>query len=189
MNYICKRDYLSIRRMLNCNEDYSLLAKWLSDPAVLEYYEGKNNPFDLEKVIKKWGPRVRGEKAVIRCILEYKERAVGYIQYYRTNSDDYELKEKINLDTYKLPFGIDLFIGEIDYWNRGLGTKFIKMFVKYLFDNEKADIILIDPQTWNKRAIRCYEKAGFKALGIIKNRELFDGEYKDNLIMGMLSIN
>lgn len=31
-------------------EDNVLLAKWLSDPLVLEFYEGRDNPFDLEKV-------------------------------------------------------------------------------------------------------------------------------------------
>lgn len=35
-------------RMLE--EDNVLLAKWLSDPSVLEFYEGRDNPFNLDKV-------------------------------------------------------------------------------------------------------------------------------------------
>ncbi len=35
-------------RMLE--EDNVLLAKWLSDLSVLEFYEGRDNPFDLDKV-------------------------------------------------------------------------------------------------------------------------------------------
>ncbi|MFJ5716915.1 hypothetical protein [Neobacillus sp. NPDC093127] len=35
-------------------EDKYLLVKWLSNPSVLEYYEGRDNPFDLEKVNKKF---------------------------------------------------------------------------------------------------------------------------------------
>lgn len=31
-------------------KDDILLAKWLSDPSVLEFYEGRDNPFDLNKV-------------------------------------------------------------------------------------------------------------------------------------------
>ena len=31
-------------------KDNHLLSKWLSDPAVLEYYEGRDNVFDLERV-------------------------------------------------------------------------------------------------------------------------------------------
>ncbi|MFD2655202.1 hypothetical protein [Gracilibacillus thailandensis] len=33
-------------------EDSYQLAKWLSKPSVLEFYEGRDNPFDLEKVKK-----------------------------------------------------------------------------------------------------------------------------------------
>ncbi|GIN63772.1 hypothetical protein J27TS8_37650 [Robertmurraya siralis] len=35
-------------RKLELKDNY-LLAKWLSDPLVLEYYEGRDNPFDLER--------------------------------------------------------------------------------------------------------------------------------------------
>jgi aminoglycoside 6'-N-acetyltransferase len=80
---------------------------------------------------------------------------------------------------------MDLFIGEIDKWNRGIGTIVVMSMITYLFKNEKADILFIDPQTWNKRAIRCYEKSGFIPIVTIKNREMHDGEYMDSLIMSI----
>ena len=33
-------------------KDKYLLVKWLSNPTVLEFYEGRDNPFNLEKVEK-----------------------------------------------------------------------------------------------------------------------------------------
>jgi len=57
------------------------------------------------------------------------------------------------------------------------------MMNRYLFQDENADIIFIDPQTWNKRAVRCYEKSGFNPIMVAKNRELHDDEPKDCLIM------
>ena len=38
-----------IVRELECSDKY-LLSKWLSDPEILQYYEGRDNPFDVEKV-------------------------------------------------------------------------------------------------------------------------------------------
>jgi aminoglycoside 6'-N-acetyltransferase len=35
-------------------EDKGELVKWLSDPNVLQYYEGRDNPFNLEKVEEKF---------------------------------------------------------------------------------------------------------------------------------------
>lgn len=52
-----------------------------------------------------------------------------------------------------------------------------------LLNKYKADIILIDPKTNNKRAIKCYQKVGFKECCIIKNREKMNGKLYDNVIM------
>lgn len=42
--------YLSIRSL--CIEDKNGLAKWLSDPTVLQYYQGRDEPLDVAKVIE-----------------------------------------------------------------------------------------------------------------------------------------
>jgi RimJ/RimL family protein N-acetyltransferase len=67
-------------------------------------------------------------------------------------------------------FCMDLFIAEVDYLNKGYGTQVVTAFIKYIFDHFPAQMILIDPAVTNKRAIRCYEKAGFKFI-----KEAFDG--------------
>jgi len=67
-------------------------------------------------------------------------------------------------------FGMDLFIADEAYLNKGYGTKIVQAFVQFIFHHFKAKVILIDPATSNKRAIHCYEKAGFSFL-----REAFDG--------------
>ena len=67
-------------------------------------------------------------------------------------------------------FCMDLFIGEEDYLDKGYGTDIVKAFAVYIFENFPATTIFIDPAITNTRAIRCYEKAGFK-----KVRDEFDG--------------
>ncbi|MDR7071664.1 hypothetical protein J2X07_000639 [Fictibacillus barbaricus] len=57
--------------------DKNLLVQWLSNPAVLEFYEGRDNPFDLDKVNEKF---YESEKDTVRCIVEYREDTFGYIQ-------------------------------------------------------------------------------------------------------------
>jgi len=183
MNYICQNETITIRVMEDCKEDYDLLTKWLSNPDVLQYYEGKSNLYDIGKVMKKFAPRAKGDELVFQCIIQYNCQAIGYIQYYQIDYGDYGITGENIVGKYLCPFGVDLFIGETDYWNKGLGTKLLSSLIKYLFEYKNADIVFIDPQTWNKRAIRCYEKVGFKAKDIIKNREFHDGEYKDSLIM------
>jgi aminoglycoside 6'-N-acetyltransferase len=195
MGVICQNDKTTIRDMNDCMEDYAIMSNWLSDPAVLEYYEGRDNPFDISKVIEKYGCHTRKEDYVIPCIIEQDKKAIGYIQYYRVGGEEdsvineYSIREKLCGVGCQNPYGIDLFIGRTDYWNQGIGTVAVKLLVNYLLENNVADIIFIDPQTWNKRAIRCYEKCGFKPIAVLEKRELHEGEYRDNLIMAATLIS
>ena len=174
---------ITIRKMLDCSEDYALMVKWLSNPTVCEYYEGKTKPYDLEKVKEKFAHRARGESRVIVCIIESEGQAIGFIQFYQAEPDEYSESEIIDMSKYTNPYGIDVVIGEPAYWNRGIGTNVMRLTIQYLFQMRNADIIFIDPQTWNTRAIKCYEKSGFTSYKVIEKREQHDDEYMDSLIM------
>lgn len=188
MIYICKSSSVGVRKMEDSTNDYNLMVNWLSNPMVKEYYGGLNNAVDLESIMKKYRPRVLSESPVVACIIEIQGEPEGYIQYYPIKSDeDYDLKNKITIDFSKNNYGIDLFIYDEKNRNNGFGTIIIQLLLTYLFEQKNADEVFIDPQTWNHRAIRCYEKSGFTPIKVIEKRELFDGELRDNLIMSVKS--
>ena len=172
-----------MRKMIDCSEDYTLMVKWLTNPTVCEYYEGKTKPLDLEKVKEKFAHRARGESRVIVCIIEYENQSIGFLQFYQSEPDEYGESKIIDMSKYKNPYGIDIVIGEPAFWNKGIGTTVLRLTIQYLFEDKNADIVFIDPQTWNVRAIKSYEKSGFVPLKVIEKRELYDDEYKDSLIM------
>ncbi|WP_078546828.1 GNAT family N-acetyltransferase [Litchfieldia alkalitelluris] len=162
---------ITIRPLLK--KDSLVLSNWLSDPAVLRYYEGRDNPFDVNKVIKKFFNRDNG---VVGNIIIHKGIEIGYIQYYRINETTskltgYHPEERI--------YGMDQFIGNTNYWNKGIGTLVVSQMVKYLITNKSADRILMEPQMQNVRAIKCYEKCGFKKVRILPEHELHEGKYRD----------
>ena len=70
------------------------------------------------------------------------------------------------VDEEKGTFCIDLFIGEEKYLNKGYGSQIVRTFVEKIFSEFNAQKILVDPAYSNKRAIRCYEKAGFEFIKI-----------------------
>ena len=57
--------------------------------------------------------------------------------------------------------GIDQFIGEADMLDRGHGSVFIRSFVDSLLTAGISRVVT-DPDPTNARAIRAYEKAGFR---------------------------
>ncbi|SET56521.1 aminoglycoside 6'-N-acetyltransferase [Oceanobacillus limi] len=162
---------LRVRKLME--EDKSVLVDWLSNPAILEFYEGRDNPFNLEKVNKKFYNR---KDKVNRCIVEYEGVRIGYIQFYPINHHTSNITNDSNADVV---FGMDQFIGETMYWNKGIGTALIQKMVDYLIDKKNVDRIIMDPQTTNKRALTCYEKCGFKKVRILPGHELHEGKYRD----------
>ena len=92
------------------------------------------------------------------------DTAIGYIQC----SDLYAFRMThpgdagIYADEAPGTFCIDLFIADEAYLNKGYGTKIIKQFTQKVIEDFAAKKILIDPAVSNKRAIRCYEKAGYQ---------------------------
>ncbi|RNA66277.1 GNAT family N-acetyltransferase [Alteribacter keqinensis] len=151
------------------------LAKWLSDPRVLEFYEDRDNPFDEEKVeqefFKKW------EKGVHPCIVKWKGEPIGYIQFYKLDEATRSLY-KLHGDT-PVRYGIDQFIGEPGYWGQGIGQLLVSSMTDYLFETKKAGAVVMDPQSGNHRALACYKKCGYKKIRFLPRHEWHEGAYRD----------
>jgi len=125
--------------------DFPLLLTWLSNEHVKPWWN------DGDDTLKKVALHYGAEKPdVARFILvestKVGERSIGHFQYYVI---------------FKGIIGIDQFIGEPDLINPGVGTAAIKLFLEMVIASHKPQQIVIDPNSENKRAIRCYEKVGF----------------------------
>jgi len=184
---LIQNEVLVLRLMRDDMQDYQLMAKWLTDPAVLEFYEGRDNPYPLAKVLDKYQPRLLAQEHVIPCIVLHRDVAIGYLQYYcladtdKQDDGGYGLTRSSG-DTTCI-YGIDLFIGEPSYWNQGIGTNIVSIALTYLFEHLQADQVVIDPRVDNTRAIRCYEKCGFAKVKRLPEHELHEGEYQDCWLM------
>ena len=71
---------------------------------------------------------------------------------------------------------------------RGLGTDAVRTVARWLIDRRGHHRITIDPSAANERAIRVYEKLGFRRVGILRAYERWlDGEWHDGLLMDLLA--
>jgi aminoglycoside 6'-N-acetyltransferase len=167
---------LEIRRLKD--DDKYILAKWLSDPEVLQYYEGRDCPFTIEMVEEKFF--VQRDEAV-RCMFLFEGKEIGYVQYYPIDEEE-RTKYGYSHSNEEI-YGTDQFIGEPDYWNRGVGTMLINALKEYLIGIKSVDRLVMDPMLWNERAIRCYEKCGYKKIKILPQNELHEGAWHDSWLV------
>lgn len=88
---------------------------------MLEYYEGRDRPHNLE-LVKKHFYEDRNE--INQCIVTFEGKEIGYIQYYLISEEERETYGYKDMD--EVVYGMDQFIGETDFWNQGIGTTLIK---------------------------------------------------------------
>jgi aminoglycoside 6'-N-acetyltransferase len=71
---------------------------------------------------------------------------------------------------------------------KGLGPDAIKTVARFLIDQHGHHRLTIDPAAHNTRAIKAYERVGFKPVGLMRQYERGpDGEWHDGLLMDMLA--
>lgn len=69
-----------------------------------------------------------------------------------------------------------------NYWGKGLMSEAVKEVVKYLFEEEKYDVISCYHYPFNIRSKRVIKKCGFKHEGILRlSSKIFDGNVYDNV--------
>ncbi|HSJ37145.1 MAG TPA: GNAT family N-acetyltransferase [Planococcus sp. (in: firmicutes)] len=150
---------MEIRKM--GHEDLGLMTKWLNTKEVLEFFGDPAAPPSARQVREKYGPRIDGDVAVESYIVETEGRPFAFMQCYKLSAADYE---SYGYSIEETIYGIDQFIGEPSLLGRGYGTQMVKKFLEFIFDEKQANAVVLDPELTNPRAIRCYEKCGFRKI-------------------------
>lgn len=72
-------------------------------------------------------------------------------------------------------------------WGKGYGTDAVTALLRFCFDELNLHRVFLKVIEDNKRAIRVYEKVGFKTEGVLREHTWRDGRYKNLLVMGILA--
>ncbi|PIS05302.1 MAG: GNAT family N-acetyltransferase [Candidatus Buchananbacteria bacterium CG10_big_fil_rev_8_21_14_0_10_42_9] len=161
-----ERVYLRELTLADATQEY---CDWLNDPEVNYYLETRQSTIsELEKYIQK---QIDDPNSFFVGIFDNtNDLHIGNIKL-----------EPIEWDKKVATFGI--LIGNKDYWNKGIGTEATNLIVRHAFEEMQLDEIKLGVIDLNKRAIRAYEKVGFKMTGVRKNAIDHDGQKFDDVIM------
>ncbi|QQS13704.1 MAG: GNAT family N-acetyltransferase [Rhodospirillales bacterium] len=90
-------------------------------------------------------------------------RPVGFLQIHAACDDPFWRGHDLPRET----FGLDLFIGETDALRRGHGGACLALAATHLLDIPGIVRVQGDPAPDNEPALRAFERAGFRSLGLI----------------------
>ncbi|MGC7872271.1 GNAT family N-acetyltransferase [Desulfosporosinus sp. SYSU MS00001] len=155
-------------------DDIDIIYQWLSDEEINYWSSGAwplNTLYSKDQIIEKF---LDGPSDVYRyAILNEKNLLIGTIGFKELNVPGRSTT-------------LFIVIGDKSYWGRGYGTDAIITFVRFLFTQWNFHRISLDTWDENLRAIRAYEKVGFKIEGRQREARYVLGNYHDAVLMGLL---
>lgn len=77
-------------------------------------------------------------------------------------------------------------IGDRDFWGKGYGTDMMKLCLQYAFTELNVYRVSLGLHSYNARALKSYEKAGFRFEGTTRKDTMREGKRTDGIWMGIL---
>lgn len=149
-------------------DDEQAIVGIIAAPENAEWWPG----YDEDRTRREYFAEPDGES--VHYAVEVDGAVVGMIQSYEETDPDYRHA------------GIDITLSP-SATNRGIGTDAVRALARHLFEREGHHRLVIDPAAANARAIRCYEKVGFRPVGVMRAYEADGrGGWRDGLLMDLL---
>lgn len=151
--------------------------RWNRNSEYFRLLNAAARPMQSPKAAQKW--------------MEEEVTEMSPASYYfsiRTLADE-KLIGEIGLDVVSWS-GRDAFvglgIGETEYWSKGYGTDVMHVLLRFAFTEINLKRVTLSVFEYNPRAIRSYEKAGFRHEGRKRQSLHREGKRWDELYMGIL---
>lgn len=153
--------------------DLPHFQRWLNDPEVYQWlHRGTMRPVSWQDELAWWEAVQSSENQLVWSIETAEGRLLGDISLHWSPANR------------RAELGI--FIGEKDEWDKGYGTEAVQMLAGYTFGELELNRLGLNCDATNRRAMRCYEKVGFRHEGVMRENRHVDGQFRDSLVMGLL---
>jgi len=153
--------------------DLDLIQKWANDPEI-RWLTGEVMPMS-EAAAAKFLEKVRTDHDRVWFViaLQANDRVIGEAGLLRM------------FNPWRTT-DLSIVIGEKDAWGQGYGTEAIQLMLDYAFGYLNFHRVSVGVVGFNERAIRFYEKVGFKREGIQREGYYHDHQYHDFVMMSIL---
>lgn len=163
------RIYLSPRN----SEDVEKFTEWLNDFETTDY-TGRSGILTTLDGERKYLEENSNPEATFVIVTLEDNKMIGTVSL-----------EDINWINRTATLGI--FIGDKEFRSKGYGTEAIRLILEYGFKYMNLYNIKLDLMEFNERALKCYEKCGFKEYGRRRKCKFVNGKYYDSISMDILA--
>jgi len=135
--------------------DYNTVLQWSNDK-LLSYYWGRELPSSIEECKDRYMQKTYLLKKIF-AIEDKKGQLLGEIELSHIS---WKIKRA----------ELSIYIGDRSFWGKGYGSDALGTFLEYIFNEKGFNSIYLKVYEQNSRAIKCYEKCGFRKKGVLRFR-------------------
>jgi RimJ/RimL family protein N-acetyltransferase len=155
-------------------EDVPTIARWHQD---LEFTASIGSPgeahsLEMREEAYQKNSRMRPDSVELAVILLATGRLVGF-------GGLFDISRAMTASLF-------VGIGERDLWGKGLGTEATRLICEYGFFFRNLYSVKVEVNGYNRRAIRVYERLGFKLIGKVRGAIVLNGNRYDQVLMDLL---
>lgn len=153
--------------------DLPHFVRWLNDPEVRHFLSiSEDPPLTLESE-REWYEETRASSDSVHWAIETAEgRLLGSVE--------------LRLGDHGTRAELGIAIQDKAFWGRGYGTEAIQEVLRYAFGEMGLRRVSLVTDEDNLRAIRSYEKCGFRREGLLRAHRLRGGQPVNGLVMAIL---
>jgi RimJ/RimL family protein N-acetyltransferase len=155
-------------------ENLPQVVRWYRDPELARLTRYHVQPMTLEEIERFFVTRLLASDSIAFGIHEREsDRLIGLTTFSSLDPDNGSVLFHIT-------------IGEPDAWGHGFGTEVAELMLGHAFRRLGLHRVGLSVFAFNERAIRSYEKAGFRVEGRLREAIARDGRFWDEIQMGAL---
>ena len=154
-------------------DDAAMLKQFICDPEITRTLMAYR-PYTIQQELEFIEKATKQENDIVLGIAtKADDKLIGSVGLHRIDWRD-----------RRCEFGI--MIGAKEEWNKGFGTEATRLITRYAFETLNLNRVALRVYEHNARAMRAYEKAGFRKEGILRQDAFREGKYWDAIMMGVL---
>jgi RimJ/RimL family protein N-acetyltransferase len=156
-------------------DDLPQVRRWYRDPALAHLTRYSLHPMTDEEIDRFFHGRLMSPESVAYAIeLRESRRLIGLTTFSNLDPDNGSVTFHIS-------------IGEADAWGQGYGTEATELMLQLAFERIGLHRVALSVFSFNERAVRSYQKAGFRLEGRAREAIVREGTPFDELTMGILA--
>jgi RimJ/RimL family protein N-acetyltransferase len=151
------------------------VRRWYRDPELARLTRYSLRPMNDDEIDRFFHGRLMSSESVAYAIeIRESRRLIGLTTFSNLDPDNGSVMFHIT-------------VGEADAWGLGYGTEAARLMLWLAFDRIGLHRVALSVFDFNERAIRSYEKVGFRIEGRDREAIVRDGRRWDELTMGILA--